>query len=247
MSFVSSTQKSPRAKKEYGHAPFAENIPCSFGANFHDDPVTRITLNRPEKRNALSLALMNELVAALRHVTKRVVVIEGAGPVFSAGHDLSEMVGRGVRFYQELREHWETDEYVFVHAGIRSEGPEATDREAKLWLRIAPDEAFGYWGSDKVNKIYRIPEKDRTPLEQKVLDTVEYYIDVVKGDPVGRFIEDSTVEKSFRFLGKGVRLSDKGRVVCWYKLKGATTYRVVYGDLSIKDVPAEDLPLPVEP
>ena len=49
-----------------------------------------------------------------------------------------------VRFYQELREHWETDEYVFVHAGIRSEGPEATDREAKLWLRIAPDEAFGY-------------------------------------------------------------------------------------------------------
>jgi hypothetical protein len=34
--------------------------------------------------------------------------------------------------------------------------------------------------------------------------------------------------------------------VCWYKLKGAKTYRVVYGDLSVKDVAAEDLPLPVE-
>jgi len=66
------------------------------------DPVARITLNRPEKRNALSLALMSELIAALGDVKGRVVVIEGAGPVFSAGHDLSEMVGRGVRFYQEL-------------------------------------------------------------------------------------------------------------------------------------------------
>jgi len=49
-----------------------------------------------------------------------------------------------LRFYEQLREHWETDEYVFVHAGIRSEGPNATDRDSKLWLRIAPDEAFGY-------------------------------------------------------------------------------------------------------
>jgi serine/threonine protein phosphatase 1 len=49
-----------------------------------------------------------------------------------------------LRFYRALREHWETDEYVFVHAGIRADGPEATDRETKLWLRTAPDEAFGY-------------------------------------------------------------------------------------------------------
>src|SRR5437588_3491961 len=64
--------------------------------------VTRITLNRPEKRNALSQELMSELVAALRGVTGPVVVIEGAGPCFSAGHDLSEMTGRPLAFYQEL-------------------------------------------------------------------------------------------------------------------------------------------------
>src|SRR5947209_9615966 len=64
--------------------------------------VTRITLNRPEKRNALSHELMSELVAALRGVTGPVVVIEGAGPGFSAGHDLSEMTGRPLAFYQEL-------------------------------------------------------------------------------------------------------------------------------------------------
>ena len=61
---------------------------------------------------------------------------------------------------------------------------------------------------------------------------------------------DSVVKDSFRYLGKGVKLGDKDRIVCWYKLKDAkdpNTYRVVYGDLSVKDVAAKDLPLPVEP
>jgi enoyl-CoA hydratase/carnithine racemase len=54
--------------------------------------VTRITLDRPEVRNALSVALMQELTAALRTAPGRVVVIAGAGPCFSAGHDLAELV-----------------------------------------------------------------------------------------------------------------------------------------------------------
>ncbi len=64
--------------------------------------VTRITLNRPEKRNALSHALMTDLIAALKGVDGQVVVLEGAGPCFSAGHDLSEMTGRTMAFYLEL-------------------------------------------------------------------------------------------------------------------------------------------------
>ena len=70
------------------------------------EPVARITLNRPEKRNALSLELMEELLEALRAVSAdpdvRTIVIDGAGPAFSAGHDLSEMVGRDLGFYQRL-------------------------------------------------------------------------------------------------------------------------------------------------
>src|SRR5262249_53336148 len=69
-------------------------------------PAATITLNRAEKRNALSLALMRELTAALEEVSAvpavRAIVIEGAGPAFSAGHDLSEMVGREATFYEEL-------------------------------------------------------------------------------------------------------------------------------------------------
>ena len=56
------------------------------------DIVTEITLNRPDRRNALSLHLMRELQAALEQASGRVVVIAGAGPAFSAGHDLSELV-----------------------------------------------------------------------------------------------------------------------------------------------------------
>ena len=57
-----------------------------------DGVVTRITLDRPDVRNALSVALMQELTAALRAAPGRVVVIAGAGPCFSAGHDLAELV-----------------------------------------------------------------------------------------------------------------------------------------------------------
>jgi enoyl-CoA hydratase/carnithine racemase len=67
-----------------------------------DGPVTTITLNRPDKRNALSMALMRELIDALRGVDGSVVVLAGAGPCFSAGHDLSEMIGQPVNFYREL-------------------------------------------------------------------------------------------------------------------------------------------------
>jgi enoyl-CoA hydratase/carnithine racemase len=69
-------------------------------------PVATIRLNRPEKRNALSMALMQEVMTALRQTSSnaamRVIVIEAAGVAFSAGHDLGEMVGRQGVFYQHL-------------------------------------------------------------------------------------------------------------------------------------------------
>jgi enoyl-CoA hydratase/carnithine racemase len=59
------------------------------------DGVLRLTLNRPEARNALSIGLMTALLEALGRAGKdprtRVVVIAGAGPAFCAGHDLREI------------------------------------------------------------------------------------------------------------------------------------------------------------
>jgi enoyl-CoA hydratase/carnithine racemase len=71
-----------------------------------DGAAARLTLNRSEKRNALSLDLMEELLGALTRVSAepevRAIVLEGSGVAFSAGHDLGEMIGRDVAFYQEL-------------------------------------------------------------------------------------------------------------------------------------------------
>jgi hypothetical protein len=103
------------------------------------------------------------------------------------------------------------------------------------------------FSSDRINKVWEKPEKERTPAEQKLLDTQQHYIMCgLNSMPDGHFVQDSTEENSFRYLGKGVKLGDKDRIVCWYKLNGANTYRVVYGDLSVKEVPSEALPLPVE-
>jgi enoyl-CoA hydratase/carnithine racemase len=63
-------------------------------------PAAVITLNRPDKLNALSLALMEELTAELERQGGRdevaVIVIRGAGRAFSAGHDLKELVARSL-------------------------------------------------------------------------------------------------------------------------------------------------------
>jgi enoyl-CoA hydratase/carnithine racemase len=71
-----------------------------------DEGTAYLTLDRPDRRNALSLELMHELLAALDELAAdqqvRTVVIGGNGPAFSAGHDLSEMVGRDEAAYQEL-------------------------------------------------------------------------------------------------------------------------------------------------
>jgi len=70
------------------------------------DGVATLTLDRPQSRNALSLAAMRSLTAALEAVsadpTVKAVVLAGSGPAFCAGHDLKEMrANAGEAFFQE--------------------------------------------------------------------------------------------------------------------------------------------------
>lgn len=65
-----------------------------------------VTLNRPERRNALSLALMRELRGTLERLAGdaavRAVVLAATGKVFSSGHDLTELTGRPTTDYEGL-------------------------------------------------------------------------------------------------------------------------------------------------
>lgn len=70
-----------------------------------EGPFTTITMNRPQRRNALSLEHMRELTAAFVEAGEtdpRGVILAGNGPVFSAGHDFADMVGADLVAMREL-------------------------------------------------------------------------------------------------------------------------------------------------
>ena len=70
------------------------------------EEVLYLTLNRPEKRNALSRELLSRLHEKLNETSAstqvRVVVLAAQGPAFCAGHDLGEMLGCSEDSYREL-------------------------------------------------------------------------------------------------------------------------------------------------
>ena len=63
-------------------------------------------LDNPKRRNPLSLEVLRTLTAKLKSLAVdeevRVIVLAGAHPAFSAGHDLAEMIDRPDPFYEEL-------------------------------------------------------------------------------------------------------------------------------------------------
>ena len=72
-----------------------------------DAGVATIRLNRPEARNAVNLAMCEELLAAAKAVAAdaslRLVFVRGAGPVFCAGADLKERNGKPREWVRERR------------------------------------------------------------------------------------------------------------------------------------------------
>jgi enoyl-CoA hydratase/carnithine racemase len=71
-----------------------------------DGEIAVLSMNRPEKRNALSLAMMRELDAALAELGREgdvaAVILRGEGPAFSAGHDLRELLDRDAAAYRTI-------------------------------------------------------------------------------------------------------------------------------------------------
>lgn len=72
-----------------------------------EEDIGWLQLNRPEKRNALSLSLLKELKELLQAIAKnesiRVLIVQGNGPVFCSGHDLKELVDdHDESYYQRI-------------------------------------------------------------------------------------------------------------------------------------------------
>ena len=92
--------------------PVSETSPTPLLLRADRDGVATLTLNRPQARNALSLALLEALRHAFAGLAEdgsvRAVVLAASGPAFCAGHDLKEMTGyraeadRGARRFEAL-------------------------------------------------------------------------------------------------------------------------------------------------
>jgi hypothetical protein len=122
---------------------------------------------------------------------------------------------------------------------------------AECRQRSFPDQVskYPFFPIDWINAL--INKKDPTAVEERFLTLKKRYsFYPVDSQPFTCFADRYAQPGSFRYLGKGVTLGERDRIVCWYRLKDAKnpgTYRVVYGDLSVKNVDAKDLPLPVDP
>ena len=71
----------------------------------HNEGISVLTLNNPDRRNVLSLEVLEALQTALNSISQdrdiRVVIIKSLGPVFSSGHDLRQLINASIES-QEL-------------------------------------------------------------------------------------------------------------------------------------------------
>lgn len=99
--------------RERGHAPPSDSD-TQLVARADEDGVRTLTLSRPQTRNALSLAMLDALIAEVEEASTndsvKAVVITADGNVFCAGHDLKELTARradpdgGRAFYAQTME-----------------------------------------------------------------------------------------------------------------------------------------------
>jgi enoyl-CoA hydratase/carnithine racemase len=71
-----------------------------------DGPIAVVTMNRPDRRNALSVELMSELIDCLTSLGKsseiRTIILAAKGPAFSSGHDLNELRDQTITEYRHV-------------------------------------------------------------------------------------------------------------------------------------------------
>jgi enoyl-CoA hydratase len=105
-----------------------------------DGAIARITLNRPETRNAQNRGLLVELgdamLAAEADDGVRVVILSGAGPLFSAGHDLGSRDAVAERSAGPGQ-----------HGTYRQYGGSRADAEQRMLTRTLPVPASHYLSS----------------------------------------------------------------------------------------------------
>ena len=111
----------------------------------------------------------------------------------------------------------------------------------QIWAQILEDNQFP---EDLTFATYqKMPGFRKQKREGTLKMTKQEIVDMaLKMGPFFKFVMSLKPEQDWHYVGAGVPFGDASKPVCWYKPIGSETYRVVYGDLSVRDVLEEDLP-----
>lgn len=133
-----------------------------------------------------------------------------------------------------------------------------TEKDLVEWLEVfahvhggtfSDNENSPLFHPEEGERIRNTPANKQTAWEQKLLrdgpqkDSTEAGEISLKGGGNSVLVHFwSMYHGTWYYRGKGVHLGDALTAVCWYRPDGAATFRVVFGDLSVRDVAPEDLP-----
>jgi outer membrane lipoprotein-sorting protein len=85
----------------------------------------------------------------------------------------------------------------------------------------------------------KMKEQGIEPTEKTMLELQKTIQKMSRG---GMFVQKLPADSDWHYAGKGVKFGDADTAIFWYRPEGSETYRVIYGDLSVKDVAPQNLP-----
>ena len=109
-----------------------------------------------------------------------------------------------------------------------------------------PDSLIGAYDSDKINAIWLKEESNRTDEANEVIQWVnQFRMREIYQSPLLHYLEDNAVEGSFTYIGSGLAVGDKDKIVAWFKSKKNQQWIAFYADISIREVSKDDLPVDI--
>ncbi len=108
----------------------------------------------------------------------------------------------------------------------------------RIWAEVILD---GVFPRDLSGQVYVDDVKKNREKFVKLQDEQKLEL-AMKLGPGFIFVQLLKAENDWHYVGENVKLGDSESPVCWYRPEGSKTYRVIYGDLSVKDVAPANLP-----
>ncbi len=138
------------------------------------------------------------------------------------------------------------------YAYQRQAKPTITEEEIVAFLGAAarfnggvfPDSPFEVFDQVKFNEAAMKAKDSQTAAERELIGLHDKFLArEVYTPPLRRFVEDHTEPASFHYVGAGAKVGQADRILCWFTIKGTSTRRAVFADLSVRDVDPSVLPL----